>query len=664
MGPQASEAAGDASEKELLYKLLRDATRRSDTRGLFFLLFQGCKEGADASNAMVVRHNPAKGVLEVVAKTKGSLRQSEGLFSTDREEIEEILRAEQLLVRNDPDAMFFMRSESQVVLPIPIWTDEFGWMVAEFSEPDPTRRQTEFIQKLVEQTVPLIRIRAKLESSRKEIDCLWDVKRSMVNPGELDVGELDSLLAKILQLALARTGTDTGIILMADEKTGDLVIHSQAVMGDLAYRLPKKLRRRAEGRASGIAFWVLENNRPYLSGNTDEDPNYIPFFKGVKSNLSVPISFQDRCIGVIVVESRRPNAFSLREQRVLEELSRNVTVLVRRAQLFEATRRRGQGVLIRGLSPEWEEVERRVERAAATNAIVMLRGESGTGKELVARSIHFNSSRADKPLVVVNSAAIPDQLLESTLFGHVRGAFTGATYDRVGEFERADGGTIFLDEIGDLGPPLQAKLLRVLESGEIQKIGSNDPPRKVDVRVIAATSRDLERMMNEGSFREDLYFRLHVVPIYLPALRTYRQSIPGMVRAFIREAAENHSRNVTGVTAGALEVLMEYDYPGNVRELKNAIEQAVILARGDTIDVDDLPERMVRAVNDKKISSSGGDYRSERRRVLDEFEKKYIERLLSRTRGNVSRAAALAGMNRVNMYKMIKRHMIDPASFR
>lgn len=663
-----NDSAGENLEPEkllLLYRLLRDATRRSDVKGLFHVLFRGGREGTGASEGMILRHNPQRAALEAVVKTRGALREGEKLFSLERKTATAILGIDSVAVRKRPAEMFFSSTSHQLLIPVPVSAEESGWLVLEGTEGF-SAQHIELVQRLVEQTGVIIRMRARMESARREVDCLWDVKNRIVNPAELDVSELDSLLGKILQLALARTRTDTGIILMADEKTGELVIHSQAVMGELAFTLPEKLKRRSRGRASGIAFWVLDNNRPYLSGDTDADPNYIPFFKGVKSNLSVPISFQDRCIGVIVVESRRTNAFTIEQQRVLEELSRNVTVLVRRAQLYEATRGQGAGggIMIRGLSPEWEEVERRVERAASTSAIVMLRGESGTGKELVARSIHFNSGRAEQPLVVVNSAAIPDQLLESALFGHVRGAYTGATYERIGEFEKAHGGTIFLDEIGDLGTPLQAKLLRVLESAEIQKLGSNDPPRRVDVRVIAATSRDLEAMMEAGTFREDLYYRLHVVPIRLPPLRSYKKSIPGMVRAFLREASKTYGRKVSGVSKEAMELLMAYDFPGNVRELKNAIEQAVILARSDTVSVEDLPARITSTNAATLVTASGRDYKSMKKLVLERFERQYLDQVLSEAGGNVSRAAEISGINRVNFYKLLKRHAIDPTSFR
>jgi transcriptional regulator with GAF, ATPase, and Fis domain len=653
----------------LLYDLLRDATRRTDLKGIFHVLFRGGREGLGAAEGLVARHNPEKGTLEIKVRTQGKLREQADLLSDERKAVQELIHLKDAQVSEAEQGLFFQGSKSQVVVPIPVDGRNQGLLVIESSSGGGfSETQLGFLAALTEQTSCLIRSHSNMESTRREVAAWWDVSRRMVSPDELDVSEMDTLLAKVLQLALARTKTSNGIILMADEKTGELVTHIQAVMGDLISDVPEKLRRRQRGRASGIVFQVLDTNEPYLSNNIEKDPNYIPLFKGIRSHLSVPISFQGRCIGVIVAESAASNAFTLEDQQALQELSKSVVALVRRAQLYEATRSErvgGRGILIRGLSPEWNEVELRIEKAAATNATVMLRGESGTGKELVAHAIHFNSKRRDRKLVVVNSAAIPDQLLESSLFGHVRGAFTGASYDRVGEFEKADGGTIFLDEIGELGLPLQAKMLRVLQDGEIQKVGSNADAKRVDVRVIAATSRNLEEMMNAGQFREDLYYRLHVVPMWLPALRMYKKSIPGMVKAFIEETTREYDQPVRGMTREALEMLMRYDFPGNVRELRNIVEQAVIMASGDTVAVADLPKRLVAALTSQPAAASIGlDFKTMKKQVLDDFERRYLEELLAEVGGNVSKASERSGINRVNFYKLLRRHDIDAARYR
>ncbi len=662
-------AAKNEPEKiSLLYDLLKDATRRSDLKGVFHVILRGAKEGMGVAEGVVAQPNHDKGILTVKVKTPGKFKKAENLFSLSRQPVKQLAELAEPVVRKKEAEMFYPGSRAQLGTPIPIDIRDSGVLILE--APDAGAFSEEnlgFLSDLIDQSTPMIKAMSTAESSRRELDCLWTVKRRIVTPTDLDTTELNTLLEKILQLALARTKTQNGIIYMVDEKTGDMVTSTKAALGDLIHDVPEKLKRRKGGRASGIVFWVLDNNQPYISGNIDQDPNYIPLFKGIKSNLSVPISFQDRCIGVIVVESPEPNAFTQEDQEILEELSKNVTVLVRRAQLYEATRgadSSGKGVMIRGLSPEWEEVEKRVERAADTSAIVMLRGESGTGKELVARSIHFNSRRKDGKLVVVNSAAIPDTLLESTLFGHVKGAYTGATYDRVGEFEKAHQGTIFLDEIGDLGLPLQAKLLRVLETGEIQKLGSNQEARKVNVRVIAATSRNLEEMMENREFREDLYFRLHVVPIWLPPLRVYKKSIPGMVKAFVREAARSYQRLVEGMSAEALDLLMRHEYRGNVRELKNIIEQSVIMAAGKTITVDDLPKRLTSRLKKQAPAQDARDFKSMKKQVLENFEREYLQEVLTEAKGNISKASDISGINRVNFYKLLRRHELDPGGFR
>ena len=236
-----------------------------------------------------------------------------------------------------------------------------------------------------------------------------------------------------------------------------------------------------------------------------------------------------------------------------------------------------------GKSRVMQEVLQRLERVAAAKSTVLITGETGTGKELAARVIHARSAQRDMPLIKVNCAAIPEALLESELFGHVRGAFTGATANRRGRFALADGGTIFLDEIGTLGLPVQAKLLRVLQEREFEPVGS-ERTQKVDLRVIAATNRDLQAMVAEGRFQEDLYYRLSVIPVELPPLRARREDIPPLVEHFVRKHAQRTGRRVDRIEPGAMDRLQGYDWPGNVRELENTIERAIVLASGPVID--------------------------------------------------------------------------------
>jgi DNA-binding NtrC family response regulator len=302
-----------------------------------------------------------------------------------------------------------------------------------------------------------------------------------------------------------------------------------------------------------------------------------------------------------------------------------------------------------GISDEMRQVFDIVRRVAPSEATVMITGESGTGKELVARAIHFGSERREGPIVPVNCAAIPADLLESELFGHVKGAFTGAVKDRRGKFELADGGTLFLDEVGELPVELQPKLLRALQEREIEPVGGS--LRKIDVRVVAATNRDLEVAMSEGTFREDLYYRLAVIPVHMPPLRGRRADIPLLVRHFLGKYGAALDLSVSDE---ALQALTAYDWPGNVRELENAVERMIILRRGKVLDVADLPPK-VRSRPPAAASVGAVLNLPEEGYPLEELEKEAVLEALRRNDGNQTRAAAFLRIPRhVLIYRMEK----------
>ena len=308
-----------------------------------------------------------------------------------------------------------------------------------------------------------------------------------------------------------------------------------------------------------------------------------------------------------------------------------------------------QGGII-GRTPKMLAVYKQIARAADSVVPVLILGESGTGKELVARALHRNSQRASRPCVAVNCGALTDTLLESELFGHTRGAFTGAIADTKGIFEQAQGGTVFLDEIGETSPALQVKLLRVLEEGEVRPVGATRPI-KVDNRVIAATNRDLERAVAEQKFRQDLYYRLSVIVIHLPALRERREDIPLLVAAFLKAACRRAGREIE-LSSGALDILLQYDWPGNVRQLENTIERIVLFSRGAIVGPDDLP---VILHNTSRQTPSGlfEDLPS-----LDEVERRYLEHVLRAVGRNRTRAADVLGIDRRTLYRMAERYGI------
>ena len=307
-----------------------------------------------------------------------------------------------------------------------------------------------------------------------------------------------------------------------------------------------------------------------------------------------------------------------------------------------------------GQSPAMLQMFDIIRQVAPTRASVLITGETGTGKELVAHAVHNLSPRKAGPFVAVHAAALPTTLLESELFGHEKGAFTGAVERRAGRFEMADGGTIFLDEVGELEPAMQVKLLRVLEERQFERVGGNKTI-EVDVRLVAATNRDLKKMVTEGKFRDDLFYRLSVVTVKLPPLRERRDDVPLLVTAFNRQYSQENNRPVREITQEAVNLLMAYDWPGNVRELRNAVEQMVVLARGDRLTVRDIPAAIRSGADLTKISV----VRPGVTMTVEEAERQLIIQALKETNGNRTKAADKIGMSRRTLHRKLKEYHLE-----
>jgi DNA-binding NtrC family response regulator len=333
----------------------------------------------------------------------------------------------------------------------------------------------------------------------------------------------------------------------------------------------------------------------------------------------------------------------------------NVRLKERLAQEFDVSQ-------IVGHSAQMNEILEVVRRVASTPSSVLIFGQSGTGKELVAKALHYLGDRASQPFVVVNCAAIPDTLLESELFGHKKGAFTDAVADKKGRFEEADGGTIFLDEIGDMSLSLQSKMLRVLQEREFTRIGETKT-RHVNVRVLAATNKNLGEAIRKGEFREDLYFRINVINIRLPSLRERREDIPLLVEHFIQRYNYSIGKRITGIEDKALEILMDYPWPGNIRELENLIERAVIFSSSDILDADTISQNLLqwhRPAGDLEgFFDRHGDYRD----AVQAFEKELIKRAFEWSKGHFSRAAKHLGLSRHALRYQITKLGLQPEQF-
>ncbi|MEP6768673.1 MAG: sigma-54 dependent transcriptional regulator [Acidobacteriota bacterium] len=350
----------------------------------------------------------------------------------------------------------------------------------------------------------------------------------------------------------------------------------------------------------------------------------------------IPKPFQNEEVLLTVEKGAETRRLTEENRRLKEELSK----------------RFGLGRIV-GKSEGMRKVFELVRLAGPSKSTILVEGESGTGKELVARAIHTHSPRSGSAFVTVNSGSMPTELLESNLFGHVRGAFTGAIANKKGLFESAEGGSIFFDEIGTVSLETQAKLLRVIQEKEFMRVGSVET-QKADVRIIAATNVDLKRLVTEGKFRDDLYYRLCVISISIPPLRDRREDIPLLAEHFVRVYASENNKSITGLSAEALRALLEYDWPGNVRELENAIERAVVLCPGGMLELDLLPESVLspdRSELPVRLPENGATYKD----MVEEYERRLVRTALRRTGGVQKRAAELLRMKPTTLHEIIKR---------
>jgi two-component system response regulator HydG len=447
-----------------------------------------------------------------------------------------------------------------------------------------------------------------------------------------DQADMRSLLSDVLDSEGYRVGTaDSGekALEVLVEQQYDLVLTDLRMKGMLGTTLLSEIKHRypETGVILMTAFGTIETAIEAIKG-------------GATDYLIKPVKTEDvlRIVGRAVREV---------------QLRREVTHLRREVYKEYSFHQ------ILGKSRPMQEVFELIRRVADSPSNVLITGESGTGKELVAKAIHYNSDRRESPFVPVNCAAIPEQLLESELFGHVRGAFTDAKTDRLGLFEEAQKGTIFLDEISELPLMLQAKLLRAIQEREIRRVGSTKSVA-VDVRIIAATNLNLAEEVKAKHFREDLYYRLNVIELRLPPLRERRDDIPLLVDSFLRKCAKSNRKPLEGISESALALLIDYPWPGNVRELENIIERAVTLARGEKIVPEDLPATVQGSRGDRKVL----DDAAERTLPLQQVEWEYIKKILEKTGGNKYQAAQTLGIDRKTLYRKLAemegRHTEEP----
>ena len=506
--------------------------------------------------------------------------------------------------------------------------------------------------------------------------------------------DLRSSFGQVMQIISDKLSMRRGALVMLDESTGRL--RTEAAIG----MTPEEMERGKYAVGEGITGSVVANGRARVIPDVRNDPDFLNRTGRVSAETPEPISFicvpikiEGRTAGALSVDKAITDEDRLRsDAKFLDitaaflaqaiQINRMVLrqkeeLLEENAQLRAQVRDRYRFENIIGDSPAMHDVFAVVGQVANSRATVLILGETGTGKEMIAKAIHYNSPRRDKPFVRVNCGAMTTTLLESELFGHVKGSFTGAIRDKMGRFEAADSGTIFLDEIGTMEPQLQVKLLRVLQEREFERVGDTQT-MKVDVRVIAATNADLQEEVAKGAFREDLYYRLNVVNIYLPPLRNRREDIPRLIDHFLDKYNAINDRKLRRISRDMLNVLLRYPWPGNVRELENAIERAVVLSRDEDFTEDLLPlnvrmfaaqrrtnqssesiEQLTRRLADQAISDyemrEGEIYQL----VIDQIEHALIDKALNKC-GNVkTKAADFLGINRNTLNKKVKELGIE-----
>jgi len=491
------------------------------------------------------------------------------------------------------------------------------------------------------------------ERTVRDLNVLLDFSKSLNS-----VHGLAALQQRALEAVLEISSADRAAILLTEEGSEEFT----SIVGR-----DRRLGANPTMQVSQtILNQVMRENLAVLSNDVTSDETFREadslLEPQVRAVLAVPLEVQDKLLGALYLDTSSQGArFDAALLQLVTALG-NVTALAlenarRLERLGDENRRLQQELNIQhsmvGESSRMREVYQFVSRVAARESTVLIQGESGTGKELVARAIHNNSARAQRPFVAINCAAIVDTLLESELFGHEKGAFTGAVAQKKGKLEAAEGGTVFLDEVGELAPSLQAKLLRVLQEREFERVGGTRPI-KLDIRLIAATNVDLNEASRNGKFRQDLYYRLNVVSIHIPPLRERLDDIPMLAAYFAARYSEKVKRRVAGISPKARACLLRYPWPGNVRELENAIERAVVLGSTELILPEDLPDSIL------EETASSGEPTTALHDGLREAKKKLIEQAIEQANGNYTEAAGILGVHPNHLFRLIRTLDLTP----
>ena len=470
---------------------------------------------------------------------------------------------------------------------------------------------------------------------KNHLDALLEISQEINT-----IQEIDPLLNRVMDTAMQALQAERGFLILRENLSSDMSVNVARNISDESIKDITEI-------STSVVQSILKNGKPVLTHDAQEDPRFkgseSVVFHGILSVACVPLRIKEHLIGCIYVDSRSQRRMFTEDSLVfLTAFANQAAIAIENAQLYEKLRAenirlkqevrekfRFEGII--GQSSKMRQILDLVERISESDVSVLIQGESGTGKELIARAIHYNGRRKDGPFVAQYCGALTETLLESELFGHKKGSFTGAVEDKKGLFEAANSGTFFLDEIGDISPNIQTKLLRVLQESEIKRVGET-MTRPVDVRIISASNKDLTDEVKKGHFREDLYYRLNVISIHMPSLRERKEDIPLLAQHFLEKHSHASGKSFEGIDAKALDTLLTYNWPGNVRELENTLERAIVLARGSTIQTEDL--------HIPKSVSYADDAQT-----LRDVERNFVLKILEESDGNKTKAAKRLGVS-------------------
>lgn len=513
------------------------------------------------------------------------------------------------------------------------------------------------------ETIPSKHYRRKLQ----ELSLLFDISQILQKSENMQTA-----LSPIIRHTIKSMEMYQGVITLLNRQTKEISI-------DASYGVSEDDTEKVTFRVGeGITGLVIKTGEKITIEDVTKDPRFLDKTKSKKrwsnhSFICVPIKIGTETIGTVSAQRKRTSDLILEEDAKLLSIIGSMIALaveLRRSSQEEQEELKNENKRLHnelknkftpkniiGRSTAMQEVFDLIAQVSKSEATVLIRGESGTGKELIAHAIHFNSMRSDKPFIKVNCAALPETIIESELFGHEKGAFTSAIATRKGRFELADGGTIFLDEIGDLSPTTQVKLLRVLQEREFERVGGTETI-KSNVRIVTATNRDLEALMEENKFREDLYYRMNVFPVHVPPLRDRKSDIMLLADYFTEKYSRKNFKNIKRISTPAIQLLTSYHWPGNVRELENCIERSVLLSYDEVIHGNLLPPSL------QSAESTGTEIDNTLQQTLDNMEKELIMDALKSAKGNLTKAAKILGISERIIGLRRRKYNIDPTKFR